>query len=251
MPNQYAYSKVFFDRWYRPDNCAIVVTGDVKHEELVSQARSHYGSWARGKAHVEIPAEPPQTEPRSAHLGWPVQTLPTLYLAYHVPAANTKNRDSAALGAIGQAVFGETSPLYKELVLKQQKVVTLMADASPHRDPGLFSIVVRVRKGEDVPMVRRRIAEALADAAKTPIDPARLSAVRSHLRYAYAASLRSADEVALTVGESIALYGKPDAMNDLFATYERLTPADLQRVAGTYFVTTNETVITLETEKQK
>ena len=35
MPNQYAYSKVFFDRWYRPENCTVIVAGDVKHEELV------------------------------------------------------------------------------------------------------------------------------------------------------------------------------------------------------------------------
>ena len=32
MPNQYAYSKVFFDRWYRPENCTIIVAGDVKHD---------------------------------------------------------------------------------------------------------------------------------------------------------------------------------------------------------------------------
>ncbi len=31
MPNQYAYSKTFFDRWYRPENCTIVVAGDVEH----------------------------------------------------------------------------------------------------------------------------------------------------------------------------------------------------------------------------
>src|SRR5271165_6084575 len=53
MPNQYAYSKVFFDRWYRPENCTIIVAGDVKHEELDSLVRSHYGSWARGKSTVE------------------------------------------------------------------------------------------------------------------------------------------------------------------------------------------------------
>ena len=187
MPNQYAYSKTFFDRWYRPENCTIVVTGDVKHDELVSPGqRRHYGSWARGKASVEIPAEPPQTEPRSAQPDLAVPTLPTLYLGYHMPAADPSNPDVAALGALEQAVFGETSPLYRELVLKEQKVVTLMADAAapprsrPVHDP---------RPGPDargLPVVRKRIAEALADAAKNPIDAARLDAVRSHLRYAFA-----------------------------------------------------------------
>ena len=35
MPRQYAYSKVFFDRWYRPENCTIIVAGDVVHDALL------------------------------------------------------------------------------------------------------------------------------------------------------------------------------------------------------------------------
>ncbi len=251
MPNQYAYSKTFFDRWYRPENCTILVTGDVKQAELVSLVKDHYGSWARGKASVDIPAEPAQTEPRSARLSWPLPTLPTLYLAYHMPATDPANPDIAALNALEQAVFGETSPLYRELVLKEQKLVTLMAESSTHRDPGLFTILVRVRSSADLPAVRQRIADALAEAGRTPIDGARLDAVRSHLKYAFAASLRSADAVARAVGESIAITGRPDSMNDLFAAFERLTPSDLQRVAARYFTPTNETAIILETEKPK
>src|SRR5215216_1373906 len=29
MPNQYQYSKIFFDRWYRPENATLVIGGDV------------------------------------------------------------------------------------------------------------------------------------------------------------------------------------------------------------------------------
>jgi zinc protease len=251
MPNQYAYSKVFFDRWYRPENCPIVVTGDVKHDELVSLVKAQYGSWARGKASVRIPAEPPQKEPRSAHLTWPLPTLPTLYMGYHMPAGDPSNPDVAALGALEQAVFGETSPLYRELVLKEQKAVVLEADSSPHRDPGLFSIFVRVHKPADLPPVRGRITEALARAAGVPIEPSRLEAVKSHLRYSFAGSLRSPDAVARTVSEAIAITGRPEAINELYAAYDRLTPDDIKRVAARYFTPSNETVITLETEKQK
>jgi zinc protease len=184
-------------------------------------------------------------------VGWPVPTLPVLYLGYHTPASDPANPDIAALGALEQAVFGATSPLYRELVLKEQKVVTLMAEVSSHRDPGLFSIMARVRTSADLPAVRQRIAQTLAEAGRTPIDAARLDAVRSHLKYSFAGSLRSADAVARAVGESIAVTGRPDAMNELFAGFERLTPADLQRVAARYFIPTNETVIVLETEKKK
>jgi zinc protease len=251
MPNQYAYSKIFFDRWYRPENCTIIVAGDVKHDALIALVKHYYGAWQRGKAAVQIPVEPPQTESKSARLTWPLPTLPTLYLAYHIPAADPANPDTAALAALEQALFGETSPLYKELVLKEQKAVMLSAEAEPKRDPGLFSIFVRVRKPEDLPLVRARITAALAAAAKTPIDPARLGAIKSHLRYAFAGSLRTADAVADAVGTAVATTGRPDAINELFVAFDRLTPADLQSVAAKYFQPSNETAVILETEIKK
>jgi zinc protease len=250
MPNQYAYSKTFFDRWYRPENCTIVVAGDVDHDKLVSLVRAAYGDWPRGRASVTIPAEPEQRELRAKALGWPLPTLPILYLGFHIPAADPDHPDTAALGALAQALFGETSPLYRSLVLEEQKVVLLMADAESKRDPGLFTIVARVRKPGDVAEVRRRIESALAEATSSPIDASRLAAIKDHLRYAFAGTLDSADAVALAVGYSIATTGRPDAMNDLYAAYDRLTPADLQRVAGRYFAPTNETVITLESKKE-
>ena len=78
-----------------------------------------------------------------------------------------------------------------------------------------------------------------------------MDAIRSHLRYAFAGSLSTADAVANAVGTAVATTGRPKSINELFAAYDRLTPADLQRVAAKYFQPTNETVIILETEIKK
>jgi zinc protease len=251
MPNQYAYSKIFFDRWYRPENCTLIVAGDVKHEALLTLVRQHYGGWKRGAAGVEIPAEPPQAGARSARLVWPLPTLPTLYLGYHIPATQPGNPDTLALDVLEQSVFGETSPLYQELVLKEQKVVDMQAHAEWKRDPGLFTILVRVRKPEDLPAVRGRIRDALALAASTPIAADRLLAIKRHLRYAMAGYLDTADTVADTLGMVIATTGRPESINELYGAYDRVTADDLMRAAARYFQSGNETAITLETEKKK
>ena len=60
-----------------------------------------------------------------------------------------------------------------------------------------------------------------------------------------------ADAVANAVGTAVATTGRPEAINDLFAAYDRLTPADLMRVAAKYFQPGNETAIILETETKK
>ncbi len=248
MPNQYRYSRTFFDRWYRPEHCSVVVVGDVDHDRLVGLARSAYGSWKRGSATVDIPSEPEQAGERTARLAWPSPTLPTLYLGYHVPAADPANPDVSALNALGQAVFGETSPLYRSLVLDEQKVVTLSSNPDLRRDPGLFAIMARVRKPAEVAGVRARIEAALAEAATVPIAPARLDAIKAHLRYEFAATLDRPDAVAVALGYAIALTGRVGSMNELHAVYDRLQPADLQRVAARYFAATNRTVVILESE---
>jgi zinc protease len=248
MPNQYAYSKTFFDRWYRPENCFVIVAGEVDHAELVGLCTRHYGGWKRGSSTVEIPVEPEQQAASTARLTWPTPTLPTLYFGYHIPAADPKNQDTAALGALAQAVFGETSPLYKALVLDEQKAFILDADAESRRDPGLFTIVVRLRKLEDMDDVRGRVERALAEAARKPVDRARLDAIKAHLRYGFAGSLDRADLVALAVGRAIAVTGRPESINELYAAYDRLTPDDLTRAAGKYFAPTNQTLVTLVSE---
>src|SRR5262249_14106992 len=108
-----------------------------------------------------------------------------------------------------------------------------------------------VRKSEDLAYVRQCIKEALDEAATTPIDPARLSATKLHLRYEFARSLDSADAVADAVGKAVATTGRPESINELFDAYDRLGLSDVQRFAARYFQPKNETAVILETEIKK
>lgn len=248
MPGQYTYSKTFFDRWYRPENCTVLVVGDVDHAELVKLARAAYGGWERGKSSVTIPEEPTQTEARTGEVKWPLPTLPIIYFGYHIPAADLSSPDTPALDALAQTVFGETSPLYKSLVLDEQKVVLLMADSEHKRDAGLFTVLARVRDPKDVAEVKARIESALAQSGKEPVPDRRLRQVKLHLRYEFANSLDSPNAVARAVGEAIAIAGRPDAINRLYEAYTKLTPDDLMKAASKFLVPTNQTVVSLRSE---
>jgi len=86
MPNQYAYSKEFFDRWYRPEYTTIVVAGDVTPEQVLPLVQKHWGSWKRGTYKASIPAEPAATAPKYAHATWPTPTNPLVAVAFRNPA---------------------------------------------------------------------------------------------------------------------------------------------------------------------
>src|SRR5262245_24467147 len=70
MPNQYDYSLSFYDRYYRPEHCILLIVGDVEAEEVFGLAEKHYGPWKRGATTIHIPQEPPQAGERRVRLSW-------------------------------------------------------------------------------------------------------------------------------------------------------------------------------------
>src|SRR6185436_17149556 len=122
MPNQYAYSLEFYKRFYTPEYATVLLVGDVTRERAVDVTKKYFGGWARGSYKPDIPAEPPQTEPRTAHVDWPSPTLPWVAVAFKGPAYSDTAWDKAALDLLSPMAFGPNSDLDKRLVLEEQKV---------------------------------------------------------------------------------------------------------------------------------
>ncbi len=78
-----------------------------------------------------------------------------------------------------------------------------------------------------------------------------MSAIRAHLRYGFAGTLRTPDAVALALVEAVSTTGRAGSINELFTSLDRVTPTDVQRAAAKYFIPTNESVVVLETEMKK
>src|SRR5688500_9110776 len=77
MPNEYAYSKLFFDRWYRPQNTALVIAGDVAPEQVLPLVEKYWAGWKAGTAGLaQIPKEPAPKGPMYVHVPWASDTLP-------------------------------------------------------------------------------------------------------------------------------------------------------------------------------
>ena len=245
MPNQYDYSLKFFDRYYRPENCTLLVVGDVDPKRFVDLARKYYGAWKRGNYRVEIPAEPPQAEEKRVDADWPSPTQPYLHIGYHGPAFSDTQVDLPALDLVSQLLFSEAAPLYQKLVVQEQEVDLLSGAAADHRDPHLFEIVARVKKSERVGYVESTITAALEDLKTTPIATDRLAKVKSHMKYSFAMRLDTAGSAAGSLAHFIALSGDPESVNRLYATYDRITPDDVRAAARKYFARTGRTVVTL------
>lgn len=249
MPNHYEYSREFFARYYRPEYTTIIVVGDVEAKKVRSLVDERWGQWKRGDFKPQIPAEPPQDGPRTAHVDWPSPTLPWIELAWRGPAWSGESVDTAALDAVARILFDGTSPLYQKLVIQDQKVDMLEGGPPTNLDPELFGAFVRVKNVADVPEITKQVIAAVEDFAAKPVDATKLDSLKQHIRYQFALGMSNSEAIAGAVARYVALRRTPEAINNYYDIYSKLTPADLQRVAKTWLIEKNRTVVTLATKQ--
>ncbi len=246
MPKAYQYSLEFFRRFYRPDNVILFIAGDVKPDTVFALVKKYYGDWKPGYEAPKVQPEPPQRGERRGSVDYPGRTLPLLQMSYKGDAFDTENPDFVAAVLLGDLAFGETSEIYRKLVLNEQKVQMIGAFTPLNRDPPLFDIVSMVRDEKDLVAVQQQIEETLRKYQSEPPDKQRLEQLKSRYRYAFLMGLDSPKAVAEELARLIAITGGVEAVDKYYRAMDRVEPADIVRAARKYFIPERRTVIVLK-----
>ncbi len=248
MPNQFGYSRIFFDRWYRPEYTTIVVAGDVPPDAVVALVEKYWSAWQRGSFTVAIPPEPPPAGPVAVHVPWTSATLPWVTVAFHGPAFSESDADYAALDMLLDLQFGPTSDVYRRLVEREQKVDQFRPYFAPTADPSLATIMARVKDPADAAYVRDVILEAVARARGAAVDATRLDEAKSNARYGFARTLDNSESIAETLAMFVRFRRSYDTLNVLYRQYDALTPDALLAAARAYLDDARMVVTTLSHE---
>ena len=250
MPNQFEYSRTFFDRWYRPEFSTIIVAGDVKPDALVNLVYRYFRDWRPGSAaETAIPQEPAPSGAIVAHVPWATATLPWVTLGFRGPAFSEDDPGYAALDMLLDLSFGETSDLYHRLVEVEQKVDQLFSYNPATQDPSLATVFARVKDPNDAAYVRDEIAKTFASLRAKPVDAKRLAEAKSHARYGFARTLDNSESVAATLARFVRFNRSYDTINALFRQYERLTPTTLSEAAERFLTQEGLVQTTLSHER--
>jgi zinc protease len=248
MPNQYDYSLVFFDRFYRPEYTTIIVTGDVTQEEVNKYAEKYFGSWKHGSYAPVIEKEPAQEGTRYVHVqqpGFP----PYIGLNFKGPAFSDHDMDLPALNILATLLLDESGDLYQQLVIKEQKARSINGGAGLTRDPQLVSFSISAVKVADLQYLKDALMKALEKAKTVPIDPKKLADTKSNIKYSFAMRLDSPDQIANSMALYTWLTGNPESLNNYYALFDKVTATDIMNVAKKYFTPTSLTIATISPEE--
>jgi zinc protease len=243
MPQGYAYSKTFYDRYYRPENTIVVVAGDFDSAKTASLIRRYYGGWRRGYQAPAITAEPAQTAPRRRTVPYPGRTLPLVTIHHRAPAWNAADRAGAALEVLGRLAFGSNSPLYRRLVLQDRRAQSLGQSFDRARDPYIVSVQAMASRPEDADSVEADIVAEIERYQRELVEPQRLADTKRNIKYGFLMDLESALDVAAALVTPLVNAGRIEALEEYFRTLDAVTPEDVREAARQYLLESGRTTI--------
>ncbi len=245
MPNQYEYSKTFFERFYTPDNLTLIVVGDFKPEEIEKKVRGAYGPWTGKRATSKVRSEPRQRAAITDTVLFKEKTLPRLSMSWRTPATKYGSTDTAVANVLWELLFGKVSGLYTDLVLQQQSVAGFSDWNWDHRDPYYFHVVATIKAAKELSAVQAKMQAAVDALAQGELTPEDLEAVKSHVRYGMLLGLNTPNSIALALARSMGPTGQVDSLSLLIESIDKLTPQDVSRFVKKHLRPKNQAVVIL------
>ena len=245
MPDQMAYGKEFFAKFYKPEYVSLVIVGDVDPQETMAMVKKHWGNWKKGDYQADIPVEPKQQAAKYVHEkndGLPGHWL---LVSYKGTAWDPTQKDRAALDLISQLYFSNNSALYQELVVDKQIASQMFTYNPDTKDPGLLHVFVKVENEADLAKARDAINRTYAQARTELVDAQKLADLKSNLKYSFINGLDSSQSIASTLASYMHFERDPEVINQLYATADSITPENIKAVANKYFVDSSRTTVTM------
>ncbi len=231
----------FHRRFYVPENIVLAVVGDVDPEKDIEIIKKYFGDIpARpGPARLQY-IEPPQRGERRLTLE--MKASPVMFIAYHKPAY--PDADDPRISILLEVLAGSsTSPLYEELVKRQQVAASVSFEEAPgiaHPSLIFFSLnAKRPHTGDDL---LRAFDTVLKNFVSRPIDEQAVIRAKRAMAVDFIRELRSDLGLAKDLASSELIFGDWRATLRWFDQLMAVTPEEIKQVALKYLRPENRTI---------
>ncbi len=232
----------FHQKYYVPSNIVVAVAGDLKAAEVMPVLEKYFGRIPAGpKPEAMSTVEPPQVAEKTIVLKQPTQPL---YIeGYHKP--DYLDPDDAVYDAISDIFSnGRTSRLYRSLVRDQQIAAAVegLSGFPGDKYPGLFVFFAAPLPGHTPQQMRDAIHKEIDKLKTTDVTDEELQMYKTRSRADLLRGLGDNEGLAGQLAQYQQRYGDWRELFRQLDKIDKVTKADIRRVANKTFVDTNRTV---------
>jgi predicted Zn-dependent peptidase len=231
----------YFRTYYAPNNCLVVIVGNVKL------------AWVKSLADKYFARIPPGPEPRAIHTIEPEQKgekrvfvkrdVPSPYLlfAYHVPQTNSN--EYYALDLLESILSsGRTSRLYKSIVDEQQLAIDIGTYYGNAFDPTLLWIYAIANQDVKSSDLEKAISAEIDKLLKEGVTKDELQKAKNQKLMSFYHTLETISGKANMVGTYELFFDDYQKLFSAPEDYSKVTSEEIQQVARKYLVRENRTV---------
>ncbi len=228
----------FWQRWYTPNNCVLVLSGDIDAAAARLLVEKSLGLVQR-RAELQRPVlqEPAPTGHSGASLVDKLTRTPAVHLAWKVPAH--PSADAYALDLLAEVLgSGDSSRLEKRLVRQGTLASGYSAGTHGRRDHDVFQVYVELAEAgpNAVAETKRRIREEILDIAANGVSADELRRGQVAFEAGWVRAAESPARRAELLAMFEVYHGDADKLRDVLPRYRAVAVADVQRVARTWLV---------------
>ncbi len=225
--------KWFYNQYYRPNNVAVVLSGDLDFDQAIAVIERYFGGW---KANDELkPFERIEQKPLAAHKDTIVYGIesPSVYLTWSLPPVMDK--DMPALYMLSSVLQNGKCGLIDTDILLSQRLLNAYCYLDTGNDYSSFYLIGEPKQKQKKEEVKQILLDELEKLKRGEFDDEMLKAIiNNERRYVMSSYDNNLYRTSLCISSFI--YGMP--LEDIiFETdrMEKVTKEDIVRVANRYF----------------
>lgn len=233
----------YYKKMYVPQNITFVIVGDVDSHAVEAKVRELAAGWKRGPLPApQIEPEPPQLSMREVNQESNVE-LTRLNMAWHIP--DLTNPDVPALDVMSLILGqGRSSRLYQQIREEKSLVKSISAFAYTPGYPGIFGVSAICDPDKRQKTVDS-VLEMVEQLKSKPVTQEELDKAKKSFLSDALSSRRTVEGIAAELGGNYFATRDLDFTTGFLEDIQKVTAADVMRVAKEYLKESNLTVTSL------
>jgi zinc protease len=223
----------FFKQYYAPNNASLAIVGDFTKAQAKQLVEKYFGPIAAGEPVPKITAQTPAITSERRKVVTDQVQLPRIYMAWITdPIYKPGDAEADVLARILGG--GKSSRLYKKLVYERQIAQDVFTQQNSLILGSVFQIRVTAKPGVKIEDIERAIDEELDTIRKSPPTADEVAGARNQIQAGIIRNLETLGGfggVADRLNQYNHYLGTPDYLAQDLSRYDKVTPADVQKVA--------------------
>lgn len=237
----------FYETFYVPNNAVLTIVGNINLDRTKGLVEKYFDSIPPGKVlPLFLPPRPPEKKPRVESFQEPLATSPAFHLGFRMAAPYTQ--DFYPLTLLDYILLkGKTSRLYRKIISRENLAIYLSGGVEKRKDAAVLKIFAMTNNETMGEICQKAIFSELQKLRSGLVSDSELEKAKNLFRRDYFRRFSTSVDKALFLAE---MHFSPVGLDNAAAElkkYLRVTPFEINAVAGRYLIPENSVILNVRT----